>query len=303
MFKYLIFLFKKLLEKKDIRKYKKNFVYYLLFRLVRKKLDYDLKVKIYNFYIWASYKKNKQSHSILRKCEFEDLRELHLLENISLNKKIILFDCGSNFGFYSLFIASLQKENEIYSFEASLDTFLELKKNINLNNFKSIKPINVAISDTKDVEINFKESKNDWESSIQTTNFDLFKTSKIKTLTLDSIIEKENINLSKFSTVIKLDIEGHEMNAIKGAENLIKKYSPLIIIEFSKFISQNDYKLLGVFLQQNNYAVYDARYDEIDLDIVSKRLSDLPVSMFGIGNNFLIKKNSYFENIIKNLKN
>ncbi len=303
MFKYLIYLFKKLLEKKDIRKYKKNFVYYLLFRLVRKKLDYDLKVKIYNFYIWASYKKNKQSHSILRKCEFEDLRELYLLEKISLNKKIILFDCGSNFGFYSLFIASLQKENEIYSFEASLDTFLDLKKNINLNNFKSIKPVNVAISDTKDVEINFKESKNDWESSIQTTNFDLLKTSKIKTLTLDSIIKKENINLSKFSTVIKLDIEGHEMNAIKGAENLIKKYSPLIIIEFSKFISQDDYKILGVFLQQNNYAVYDARYDEIDLDIVSKRLSDLPVSMFGIGNNFLIKKNSYFENIIKNLKN
>ncbi len=171
MFKYLIYLFKKLLEEKDIRNYKKSIIYYLLFRFVRKKLTHDLKVKIFNFYIFASYKKNKQSYSILRKCDFEDQKELKFIKEISLEKKILFFDCGANFGFYSLFVASLRKENEVYSFEASLNTFKDLNKNIKLNNFQTIKPLNFAISDKKDLEIDFKESNNDWESSIIDNNF------------------------------------------------------------------------------------------------------------------------------------
>ena len=303
MFKYLIHLFKKLLEETDIRKYKRNFYYYIIFRLIRKKLNYDLKVKIYNFYIYASYKKSKQSHSILRKCEFNDIKELKLIEKISNEKKILFFDCGANFGFYSLFVASLKKENEVYSFEASSNTFLDLKKNITLNNFQKIKPINLAISDIHDKQIDFKESQNDWESSIVSNNFEVLKTIRIKTTTIDSILESEKKILSQYNIVIKLDIEGHEMNAIKGSYNLLKKHSPLIIIEFSKFISQEDYKLLNKFIQDNDYVVYDTSNNEISLEIVSKRLKELPNSMFGIGNNFLIKRNSNYENIIKYLQN
>ena len=49
--------------------------------------------------------------------------------------------------------------------------------------------------------------------------------------------------------------------------------------------------------------MYDPFYKEINLDIVFKRLKELPKNMFGIGNNFLIKKNSNFEYTIKNLIN
>ena len=301
MFKYLIILFKKLINEQDIRKYKKNFLYYLLFRLVRNKLTSDLKVKIFNFYIYASNKKSKQSHSILRKCEFEDFKELKLIKEISTKKKILFFDCGANFGFYSLFVASLQKANEIYAIEASTNTFQDLKKNINLNNFQTIKPINLAISDRNNSEINFKESKNDWESSIVDNNFEVLKTTRIKTITIDNLIESEEKILTQYNIIIKLDIEGHEMNAIKGSINLLKKYSPLIIMEFSKFISRENYGLLKSFMHENDYVVYDTSYKEISLEIVSKRLEELPKSMFGVGNNFLIKKNSIFENIIKYL--
>ena len=92
-------LLQRLLGDQDIRRYKKNFLYYIIFRLVRRKLTRDLKVKIHNFYIWASFKKNKQSHSILRKCDFEDLKKFNLIEKIYSKKKILLFDCRVNFGF------------------------------------------------------------------------------------------------------------------------------------------------------------------------------------------------------------
>ena len=302
MYSHLISHFKKLLENQDIRKYKKNFVYYLLFRLVRNKLTHDLKVKIYNFYVYVSNKKYKQSHSILRKCEFEDQSELKLIKEVSAEKKILFFDCGANFGFYSLFVASLNKENKVHSFEASTHTFNDLKRNIEINNFQFIRPYNLAISNTKNLDMEFNESKNDWESSTLKNNFDILRTIRIKTTTIDHILEIEEQNLIEYNIIIKLDIEGHEMNAIKGAYNLFKKYSPLAIIEFSKFISNNDYKLIKDFIDKNNYVVYDTSYRETSLDTVSKRLKKLPNNMFGIGNNFLIKKNSSFETIIKNLK-
>ena len=45
----------------------------------------------------------------------------------------------------------------------------------------------------------------------------------------------ENIIFTDFSIIIKIDVEGHEMNVIEGSLNLIEKFPPLIIIEFWLF--------------------------------------------------------------------
>ena len=302
MFDYLIKQFQKILNNKDIREYKKDFFYYLLFRLVRKKLQENLKVKIYNFYIWASFQKNKQSHSILRKCDFEDQQELKLIENIYNNKKIFFFDCGANFGFYSLFTSALSVDNKIFSFEASPTTFDDLKKNVILNKFKNIELINKAISDRIGSEISFTESRNDWESSISNVDFKVLRSIKIGTITLDSFLAKQEEEFNNYNMIIKLDVEGHEMNVLKGGLELIKKHSPIIIIEFSKFIKKEDYTEIRQFLNLNSYVIYDSKYKEINMDTVKDRLNKLPKGMFGIGNNFLLKKNSHFENLIKDMR-
>ena len=89
------------------------------------------------------------------------------------------------------------------------------------------------------------------------------------------------------------------MNVLKGGSRLIKNYSPLIIIEFSKFIKNEDYEIMQSFIDLNNYAVYDSKYNLINIEIVKNRLNELPKNMFGIGNNFLIEKNSDLESLIK----
>ena len=48
--------------RKDIREFKNNFLYYLFYRLVRNFLNKYIEVKIYNFKILASNKKNISSH-------------------------------------------------------------------------------------------------------------------------------------------------------------------------------------------------------------------------------------------------
>ena len=77
--------------------------------------------------------------------------------------------------------------------------------------------------------------------------------------------------------IIKLDVEGNEINVIKGALDLIKKSNPLIIIEFSKYIFENldniDY--LKNFLIQYDYSIYDTNYNKQDLDNILDMINNL----------------------------
>ena len=242
------------------------------------------------------------SFSLLRKCDFDDQKELDLLKQISKKTQIFFFDSGSNFGFYSLYVASLNQNNRILAFEASQKTLNEFEENILINKFESIQVKNLAVSNVIENKLNFYESEKDWESSLDETNFNKSHKTTVLTTTLDKI--SENIIFTDFSIIIKIDVEGHEMNVIEGSLNLIEKFAPLIIIEFSKFISKNEYYnylYLKNFMTKYNYVIYDAEYNKISLDIVLDRLNKLPSNMYGIGNNFLVKENSKLEEIIINV--
>tara|TARA_B110000285_G_C15024623_1_gene563465 strand:+ start:19 stop:459 length:441 start_codon:yes stop_codon:yes gene_type:complete len=137
--------FQNFIKNKDIRTFKKNFYYYLFFRLIRNFLNCYLEVKIYNFKILASNKKNKISHALLKKCRFDDHSELELIKKISKKRKIFLLDCGCNYGFYSFYTASLSNQNSVVAIEASPTTTKDFEKNLNLNKFDNIVLKNFAI--------------------------------------------------------------------------------------------------------------------------------------------------------------
>ena len=297
-------IFQNFIDGKDIRKYKKSIFYYLFFRLVRKYLNSKLEVNIFNFKIWASNKKNKTSYSILRKCDFTDKSEIKLIKKISKKNKIFLIDCGSNFGFYSLFSASLSIENKIISLEASPTTFQDHKDNILLNNFKNIEVFNLAVSENDNQILKLNESKNDWESSISHSNFDKVSNTRVKTITIDSLSKKKNFD--DFELIIKLDVEGYEMNSIEGAFYTIKKNNPLIIVEFSKFIQKSEkynFEFLRNFLKNFDYSIYDHKFNRISVEEAIEKLDNLPEGHLTIGNNFLVKKSSRLEKLIMNLQN
>jgi len=249
---YITFIFQKYIQNKDIRSFKKSFFYYVIYRILRKFLNQDIVVKIYNFKIRASYKKNKTSNALLRKCDFDDKTELNTITNISNNSNILFIDCGANYGFYSFFSAALNQDNVVIAIEASKQTCEVFQRNLRLNQFKNIHLINCALSDTNDEEIDFIESQNDWESSISHENFKLKYKSKILTKKIDTILLDKKLNNK--SLIIKLDIEGNEFKALEGADLTIRKYSPIIIIEFSRFIfdKNNAKSYLPNFLKKYN---------------------------------------------------
>tara|TARA_Y100000768_G_scaffold93248_1_gene67390 strand:- start:12 stop:926 length:915 start_codon:yes stop_codon:yes gene_type:complete len=289
---FLTSIFQKYIIKNDIRKLRNNFFYYLFFRIIRNFLSYNLIIKIYNFKVYGSIQKNKTSYFLLKKCEFGDHHELNTIKKFSENNKLLFIDCGCNYGFYSFYTASLSKKNEIISIEASKKTSEEFIKNQNLNNFRNITFFNNAVSNLDGEYIKFYESVNDWESSQTHSKFKSISEVSVQSIQIDSLLKDYSLN--ECVVIIKLDVEGNEINVIKGALEIIKKSEPLIIIEFSKYIFENmdniDY--LKNFLLEYDYSIYDINYNKKNLYNILNMLKNLKKRHKTIGNFYLIKNSS-----------
>ena len=290
--KFITFIFQKYLLKKDIRKFKKSLIYYFFFRIIRNFLSQDIIINIYNFKVYGSTNRNKTSYFLLKKCEFEDYHELNTLNKISNSNKILFIDCGCNYGFYSLYVASLSKENKIISVEASKKTLEEFSRNLTLNNFSNIDLYNNAISDLDEKIITFNESEKDWESSIVHQDYKSYASSIINSIKIDTLVQ--DYELEKYKIIIKLDIEGNEMSGIQGSLELIEKSSPLIIIEFSKYIFNNkdNIEYLKNFLIRYDYSIYDTNNKKRGLNNILIKLDNLEKKQKTIGNFYLIKNSS-----------
>ena len=290
--KFITSIFQKLLINKDIREFKDKFSYYIIFRLIRKFLVKDIIIKIYNFKVFGSIKKNKTSYFLLKKCEFGDYQELKTIKKFSNKNKIMLIDCGCNYGFYSFYTASLSKKNLVISVEASQETSREFLKNLKLNNFENVRLQNSAVSNTDNDYILFNESKNDWESSQTHNEFHSYSVSKVYTLKIDTLTK--NINFKDFLTIIKLDVEGNEMNVLKGASAFIEETSPFIIIEISKYIfeDKNNIEYLENFLLNYDYSMYNTYKKKESVEDIMIKLDKLKQKHKTIGNYYLIKNSS-----------
>ena len=286
-------IFQKYISNKNINFFKGKIIYFIFFRLIRKFLNSDIIIKIYDFKVYVSSKKNKTSHALIQKCGFDDKNELKLIKYISKNNFFFFVDCGCNFGFYSLFVASLSKKNIIKSYEASLKTINDFKENIKLNNFTNIEAKQFAISNIYNEKKEFYESKNDWESSLTHSDFVEKNNTFVKSTTIDH--ELKDINLEEYFLFIKLDIEGHEFNALKGCLNTIYKYDTFFQIELSRYNLNNkefNFEFFDNFLNKYNYCIYNTDYVKITLKQVKQNLKNLDKSKNTIGNYYLVKKNS-----------
>ena len=284
-------IFQNYINNRDIRFFKRNIFYYLFYRALRQFFNKPLLVKIYDFYLFSDNKKTKASYSILQKCDFFDKAEINFIKEVSKKSSIFLIDCGSNFGFYSLFVCSLSNKNKVISIEASPDTFKEFKNNIDLNKFNNIKYFNKAVSYVDNAIVELKESEKDWESSIISSDYKVINSIKIDTITLDTVLREEILN--EETLIIKIDVEGSDLDVLAGAKKIIQQYKPIIIIEFSRYITQNqrfNYDYLKAFLVQNEYEIYNNNGKTLSVDDILSEINKLDKIHNTIGYYFLFKK-------------
>lgn len=141
----------------------------------------------------------------------------------------VFLDLGANIGYFSLLVAINSPSANIISFEPAKDLFHYMNDNISLNNIKNVSAINAAageINEEKDLFISSPDNSG-MSSFHQPENYS-GKKERVKVLSMDEWFKTSG--LSKID-IIKLDIEGSELAALKGMKEILQKQKPVLIVE------------------------------------------------------------------------
>jgi FkbM family methyltransferase len=132
-------------------------------------------------------------------------------------------DIGANIGNHSLYFADLFKS--VYSFEPHPRAFGLLSINSELNS--NIKPVNIGISDVAGKLYLCSNVQNIGNSHL--SEDDPGSAHLVRVATLD-----ESMDPAEDITLVKLDVEGHELKALLGSRKIIEKNKPIIMFEQHK---------------------------------------------------------------------
>lgn len=172
----------------------------------------------------------------VRQGFFCEINQLALLVSQKIKQSTIL-DVGANLGSFCIPIANDIGDNEIISFEAQRTIFLQLCGNIFLNSLNNIFPHNLAVGNKcGQIELpifDYSKVKNIGAISLMEDirsfqNFQGEEKEKIKMITIDSL------NLNKPCHLIKIDVEGFELEVVKGALSFIEdnNFPPIVFEEW-----------------------------------------------------------------------
>ena len=137
----------------------------------------------------------------------------------SLNGSSIFFDVGANIGSITLPIAKATGV-EVHSFEPSKLSFGFLEKNVRDNQLGNVTLNNVAVHSEDGSEMQFYEAEEKYGNSSLSATYSKQPHYTVQTISLDNYCERKGI--SKID-VLKIDVQGYEIEVLKGAVSLLKK--------------------------------------------------------------------------------
>lgn len=132
-------------------------------------------------------------------------------------------DLGANEGWFSIYAANkVGKKGKIFSIEPQNRLTEIIRTNASLNNLENITICNNAIAlEPGNISIILSPSLNTGSSSIIKSKRNcLWSKQIVVAKRLEDLAEDYNIS---FINLIKIDIEGYELYALKSAENLLKQ--------------------------------------------------------------------------------
>lgn len=183
-----------------------------------------------------------------------------------VKKNDVVLDIGANIGYYTLIFADLVGENgKVYAFEPDPTNFEILLKNIEINGFKNVIPVNKAVTN-KPGKISFYINKrNTGDNRIR--DFEgSSKKIEVEAITLDDYFSDYMGSVN----FIKMDIQGAEGLALEGMKKLIESNRNIKIIsefwpiemdkniikhtDFLEYFVKNNFSFYEVFENSNNVA-------------------------------------------------
>jgi len=156
--------------------------------------------------------------------------ELLYLERVLSPGKVFV-DAGANFGIYTLLASKIVGEaGRVISFEPSSRVFPVLRRNITLNGFKNVLAFPIALTDKPGRARLYYHSAVGCDSLGKDASFEPdAHAEEIGTESLDTVLKQTSVGRVD---VIKMDVQGAEELALRGANEIVSSMRPIVIFEF-----------------------------------------------------------------------
>ena len=219
-----------------------------VFSLIKEKKSLEV---LYDLLMFRSTTDKKYIKSALSKKRLFFEKDI-----MPLSENEVLVDCGAYDGdsIESFIESVLNRYKSIHSFEPDPINFRKLKAKINKNKWQNIFPVMKGVFNFsgKVGFVGVGEVDGRIESKERVSN---------KSSELINVVSIDEYFVNKHKpTLIKMDIEGAEMEALKGAKNTIKKYKPkLAISSYHRATDMWEIPLL-IYSYNKNYKFYFRHY-------------------------------------------
>lgn len=155
----------------------------------------------------------------------------------------LIFDIGSHTGSFTLASKAANPSCNVISFEPHYLNFSRLALNLRVNSFSTENIYMLAASDQNlkqkfTVPKTYSYHSSGGKISNSSLDTDIYF---VNSVTLDDFFEK---SLHSKINLLKIDTEGHELNVLRGMENIINESKPTIFFECMKKTSDELSKLL-----------------------------------------------------------
>lgn len=144
-------------------------------------------------------------------------------------EKTVVFDVGAHIGLYTLPAAGVvAKSGVVYAFEPSEANRKYLKRHLEYNKINNVEILPYVVGEAANKAQVFYESMetNPMNSINPAKNPGSYRRVIKEQISIDEFAFKNSVQ----PEVIKIDVEGAERNVLRGASEIIKKYSPVIFL-------------------------------------------------------------------------
>jgi FkbM family methyltransferase len=147
----------------------------------------------------------------------------YIARKLSHQTDFIFFDAGANIGSYSEAVVQVlhDKNVKIYAFEPVAYTFSLLSKAI--GGLKDIHLFNHGLGDKEETLTIYSNFETSGAATLYNHSLNMYKTGRrlteqVSVKTLDAVCATEAVSGIDF---LKLDVEGHELKVLQGAQGLL----------------------------------------------------------------------------------
>ena len=176
----------------------------------------------------------------------------HALDAV-IEDRSIFVDCGANIGYWSVYVSTRLPATNIFAVEASKHVLPYLERNSSSNG-QAYQVVDAAVWHESDAVVDFLQDRrrHSWGSAAVEVRDSLtsagFQRRPVRTVTLDDLL----IDSDDGPVILKIDVEGAELQVLEGAEKTLARD---VLIIYEEHGRQNEAVVTRYLVEQKGMTI------------------------------------------------